>query len=244
MKEILTVWENDFKPLQSQIETGFELIAKGKAVRLPFHSADRPVAGSTVTGLGIRNGIRGRVSSSHSVPSTTSRLAISPGPSERSDPPSPNIATKPAINFSSKPSVSPEPDYPQRITNTPYQGSLGLATPNYSDSGSSGGGLTPHYPAAPRADYFSRERNPSQTLAQAAAGKKKPPPPPPKRKPSDQSLWVTALYDFSGQGQGDLNFREGDKIRVTKKTPSTDDWWEGELNGVKGPFPANYVQVG
>jgi amphiphysin len=28
-----------------------------------------------------------------------------------------------------------------------------------------------------------------------------------------------------------------------KKTGSTDDWWEGELNGVVGSFPANYVKV-
>ena len=53
---------------------------------------------------------------------------------------------------------------------------------------------------------------------------------------------VTAMYDFAGQSAGDLAFREGDLIRVLKKTGSTDEWWEGELNGVKGSFPANYVQ--
>lgn len=74
-----------------------------------------------------------------------------------------------------------------------------------------------------------------------AAAKKKPPPPPPKRIGSNQGLFVTALYDFGGQSAGDLAFREGDRIRVLKKTDSTDDWWEGELRGVKGSFPANYV---
>lgn len=54
---------------------------------------------------------------------------------------------------------------------------------------------------------------------------------------------MTALYDFAGQGSGDLVFREGDRIRVTKKTGSTDDWWEGELKGVQGSFPANYCQA-
>lgn len=73
-------------------------------------------------------------------------------------------------------------------------------------------------------------------------GKKKPPPPPP-RIPSHHFQYVTALYDFDGQGDGDLVFKEGDKIKVLKKTDSTDDWWQGELKGVKGMFPANYVQV-
>jgi hypothetical protein len=53
---------------------------------------------------------------------------------------------------------------------------------------------------------------------------------------------VTALYDFGGQGAGDLSFREGDRIRVIKKTESTDEWWQGELRGVKGSFPANYCR--
>ncbi|KAL4806104.1 hypothetical protein BDV18DRAFT_122303 [Aspergillus unguis] len=78
----------------------------------------------------------------------------------------------------------------------------------------------------------------------AIAGKKKPPPPPPKpRGASSNATFVTALYDFAGQGAGDLVFNEGDRIRVLKRTESTDDWWEGELRGVKGSFPANYVEL-
>jgi hypothetical protein len=91
-----------------------------------------------------------------------------------------------------------------------------------------------HTPAGPSADYFQR----------GAAQKKKPPPPPPKRIGSQNSgLYAIALYSFEGQGQGDLRFREGDRIKVVKKTDSTDDWWEGELNGVKGSFPANYCKI-
>jgi hypothetical protein len=78
--------------------------------------------------------------------------------------------------------------------------------------------------------------------AAAAAKKKPPPPPPPRAGSSNGALYVTALYDFGGQSAGDLAFREGDRIRVLQKTDSTDDWWEGELRGVKGSFPANYVQ--
>ncbi|KAL5337128.1 hypothetical protein BJX70DRAFT_251453 [Aspergillus crustosus] len=78
---------------------------------------------------------------------------------------------------------------------------------------------------------------------QGLAAKKKPPPPPPKpRSASSHMTFVTALYDFAGQSAGDLAFQQGDRIRVIKKTQSTDDWWEGELHGVRGSFPANYVE--
>ena len=78
----------------------------------------------------------------------------------------------------------------------------------------------------------------------AAAGKKKPPPPPPKkglamRQPDE---FVVAQYAFNGQGEGDLSFREGDRIRIVKKTATDQDWWVGELDGAKGSFPANYCR--
>ena len=97
------------------------------------------------------------------------------------------------------------------------------------------GGLTPtsSYASSPSNSYFQ----------QAAIAKKKPPPPPPKRIGSSNSLFAVALYAFDGQNNGDLSFREGDRIKVVKKTDSTDDWWEGELNGAKGSFPANYCKL-
>lgn len=80
-------------------------------------------------------------------------------------------------------------------------------------------------------------------LSSIAGKKKPPPPPPPKKKPGLGQTWVRALYDFEGQDAGDLSFREGDKILVVRKTGSVDDWWEGELNGRKGQFPANYTEM-
>ena len=144
----------------------------------------------------------------------------------------------------------PTSDDRPRISSTPSQGSLAMAMPNYrnvSPSPSYENGLTPGYaPAGPSADYFVRDRttspSPSPSIAKDVK-KKGPPPPPPKRIQSQQGLWVTALYDFVGQGQGDLTIREGDRIRVLRKTESTNDWWEGELNGVAGSFPANYCQA-
>jgi len=78
----------------------------------------------------------------------------------------------------------------------------------------------------------------------ASAAKKKPPPPPPKKRPElpKRHEYVIAQYDFGGEGAGDLRFREGDKIRVVSKTNSINDWWEGEVRGTTGSFPANYCK--
>jgi len=105
--------------------------------------------------------------------------------------------------------------------------------------------LTPRTPTTPYGALSHATSTASlASAAAAAAGKKKPPPPPPKRKPSSlQQDYVVALYDFRGSEQGDLPFREGDRIRVVKRTESTDDWWDGELNGRKGSFPANYCKA-
>ena len=99
-------------------------------------------------------------------------------------------------------------------------------------------------PAGPNQDYFVRDRQAAAAdyLAAAAAAKNRPPPPPPRPKSGNVLHYVTALYDFEGQSAGDLAFKEGDRILVLEKTDSTDDWWEGELRGVKGSFPANYVE--
>ncbi|GAA5883789.1 hypothetical protein JCM16303_002373 [Sporobolomyces ruberrimus] len=74
------------------------------------------------------------------------------------------------------------------------------------------------------------------------AGKRPPPPPPPSSRPKASVTYVTALYDYVGQAEGDLSFNAGDRIEVTKKTESDQDWWTGRLNGYEGQFPANYTQ--
>lgn len=229
MSEIISIWDQDFRPVQKEAETGFAFLSNGKAVRQPMKLADAN-RGTSISGLNIRNGYAERRSSSRS-----SHLQ-QPGPLAIGSPPAPP-----------SPEQNTENTRP-RISSFSSQSSLSMATPNYTPSdgpSSSPGDFSSSYaPAGPRADYFSRDRQPSSSsLACIAAAKKKPPPPPPKKVPSTpRELWVIALYDFAGQGQGDLAFGEGDRIRVVKKTDSTDDWWEGELKGIQGSFPANYCQ--
>lgn len=50
-----------------------------------------------------------------------------------------------------------------------------------------------------------------------------------------------ALYDFEPMQTGDLSFSVGDRVTVLSKI--NDEWHYGECNGVKGQFPANYVQM-
>jgi len=230
MEEVVSVWNADFKPIQHELETGIDCIAKGKAVRQPM-KLEEQVHGSTMSGLNIRNGFAQRRASGQTVPQ---KPAMSPSRSPSLGPPSPTLSANSKI--AAMPSTSSS-----AMLSPPESNSPAVTSPSPSNY------HTPqaYSPAAPRADYFNHGRLPSiSSFPSAAAAKKKPPPPPPaKRIPSNQGIWVTALYDFAGQGRGDLVFREGDRIRVTKKTGSTDDWWEGELKGVQGSFPANYCQA-
>jgi len=50
-----------------------------------------------------------------------------------------------------------------------------------------------------------------------------------------------ALYDYTGTHDYELNFKAGDIINIISEDHST-GWWIGELRGVQGPFPGNYVE--
>ncbi|PWN42356.1 BAR-domain-containing protein [Ceraceosorus guamensis] len=86
----------------------------------------------------------------------------------------------------------------------------------------------------------------SSATSSAAAGKRAPPPPPTKPKPGAAPgvTYVTALYDYTAQADGDLSFSTGDRIEVVERTASTEDWWTGKVHGVQGVFPGNYVREG
>ena len=52
---------------------------------------------------------------------------------------------------------------------------------------------------------------------------------------------VRAKHDFPGTGRDELSFQAGEEILRVNKV--ADAWWEGELNGQRGVFPANRVEV-
>jgi hypothetical protein len=56
-----------------------------------------------------------------------------------------------------------------------------------------------------------------------------------------QATTVRALWDFLSTGPGELQFRKGDVISVTRYTH--EGWWEGRLQGRTGLFPSTYVET-
>ncbi|KAI9676146.1 MAG: hypothetical protein M1817_000891 [Caeruleum heppii] len=225
MQEVIAAWDAEFRPVQREIETGINCVSSGKGVRQPMKLEDQ-THGSTLTGMNIRNGMAQKRLAAPPVPQ---KAAIAPA--ARALPPSPSAA------ITAKP-----------IPASPSSSLMVLSPPADSGYHTPGAGGS-HSPAATRAEYFVRDRLPSSssassTVASAAAKKKPPPPVPVKRSSSSAVTYVTALYNFDGENDGDLAFREGDRIRVTKKSESMNDWWEGELEGRQGAFPANYCQVG
>jgi hypothetical protein len=152
-----------------------------------------------------------------------------------------NVRNGFATRRASSQGIGTSPNPQARVIRIPSSNSIASASqapepePEYSSHLTPASSHSSHAPAGPSGDYFQRG---------VGDQKKKPPPPPPKRIGTQNSaLFAVALYAFAGQGQGDLSFQEGDRIKVIKKTDSTDDWWEGELRGVKGSFPANYCKI-
>ncbi|KAI0286718.1 hypothetical protein BGY98DRAFT_941598 [Russula aff. rugulosa BPL654] len=98
----------------------------------------------------------------------------------------------------------------------------------------------PTYEAPP--PPYSNASSIAASTASVAAAKRAPPPPPPLKPKPAPVRYVVALYDFSAQADGDLDFKVGDRIEVVERTDSAEDWWTGRLGGRTGVFPGNYVQ--
>ena len=93
------------------------------------------------------------------------------------------------------------------------------------------------------------ERQKAEKKAQKAEGKKPagaasptpkaaPAAPAPARPAAAKKEVVIGMYTFKAEESNELAFNKGDRITVISKQG---DWWEGELNGKRGIFPANYV---
>lgn len=58
-----------------------------------------------------------------------------------------------------------------------------------------------------------------------------------------ESEYAMAMHDYEPQQSSTtcLSFRAGQVIHVFNRDPS--GWWDGELEGKRGWFPSNYVNV-
>nr|2DJQ_A Chain A, SH3 domain containing ring finger 2 [Mus musculus] len=50
-----------------------------------------------------------------------------------------------------------------------------------------------------------------------------------------------ALCNYRGKNPGDLKFNKGDVILLRRQLD--ENWYQGEINGVSGIFPASSVEV-
>ncbi|KAI2619701.1 hypothetical protein GGR54DRAFT_126093 [Hypoxylon sp. NC1633] len=244
MESVISMWSADYEPVKREVES-ITCIAIGKAVRQPMKlpddqssSSERKPSNSSMAPPISENGFRR--SSSNLIGSGDAEPPL-PGPRPNRIPSTTSIASSQGSSgIQKRPSFASN----NHLTPTDFTTASRLGqTPTPSISPSS---------TQVRTDYFSRP-SPASTTASStslnmgvsAAVKKKPPPPPPPKKmgASRSEEFVVAQYAFSGQNAGDLSFNEGDKIKIVKKTGTDQDWWVGELGGVKGSFPANYCKA-
>ncbi|XP_078322482.1 intersectin-1-like isoform X4 [Crassostrea virginica] len=89
-------------------------------------------------------------------------------------------------------------------------------------------------------DNTSQSSSPASTLHRTATPTI--PAPQPQKSAIVESKYVDqviALYPYSAQNDDELTFHKDSVINVISKEDA--DWWQGEVNGTVGMFPANYV---
>lgn len=240
------------------------MIARGRGMREPLRLDNdtgpegRKLSAPPPSFDGMRRTSTGLIPSSNGPRRIPSNQSLSPNPSPQ---PSPKISPRPDMKNSNYGGLLKPTDF---TTASDLGRSPGRISPSQLRQSSAEGyfvGRVPPSPASTIASNHSQGSNgiaakkkppPSPSAAVASnlaqisngvAAKKKPPPPPPKRIPSGRlDEFVIAQYDFAGQGAGDLSFREGDRIKIVKKTNTDQDWWTGEIGGMRGSFPANYCK--
>ena len=117
------------------------------------------------------------------------------------------------------------------------------------------GGATPTKPvthsssssstaAAPAPAPAPKKKAAPPAMPPRGQGASKPKPELPKRGGgggASKRRKLVAVYDCEAEQDGDLAFRKGDVIYFVSNEPG-DGWITGEINGVRGVFPENYVQ--
>ncbi|KAK0371533.1 SH3 domain-containing protein [Colletotrichum limetticola] len=227
MESVISTWAASFIPIQKEVEA-ISCIAHGKNWRQPVRVGDDGQGRKTSTSS--RNGL-GRTPSGMNEGAT----------------PTPRTMRIPSNNGGSRPSMAREPSpqpSPQSSSTNVSRSQLGLPT-DFTTATSLGQtqgspNVSPSY-SRTQSEYFGHQSGlvPGQG---SLAGKKKPPPPPPAKRFKAPEEFVVAQYDFAGSN-GDLSFNEGDMIKIIKKTDTDQDWWVGEIGGVRGSFPANYCKA-
>eukprot|EP01114_Cavostelium_apophysatum_P009508 TRINITY_DN2265_c0_g1_i2.p1 TRINITY_DN2265_c0_g1~~TRINITY_DN2265_c0_g1_i2.p1 ORF type:complete len:597 (-),score=210.06 TRINITY_DN2265_c0_g1_i2:52-1842(-) len=91
------------------------------------------------------------------------------------------------------------------------------------------------------AEEVRRREEEKKRQEQAAAAATQKALPKPNAGPS-AVLKAKALFDYNAQEDNELSFKENDVITIVEKVANS-DWWQGELNGKRGLFPSNFVEI-
>ncbi|KAL8312795.1 hypothetical protein RB597_005590 [Gaeumannomyces tritici] len=254
MEQVIADWTAGFDPIKHEIES-IGCVSRGKAISMSMRMPEdqsgtipqaRRLAAPPPTNEGIRRtstGLIPKTSSSNLNGGGGGRLmripsAPAPPPEPAAAAPRPGFAggahMRPT-DFTQATSLGQEPASAPAVVRP----RIAAAPSDYFGHGTGGGGSGTTTPG-------STARGPIGAVIAAKKKPPPPPPPPPKRIPAANKPpeeFVVALYAFAGQGKGDLSFNVGDRIKIIKKTNTADDWWEGEIGGTRGSFPANYCQA-
>ncbi|KAH7016450.1 uncharacterized protein B0I36DRAFT_337702 [Microdochium trichocladiopsis] len=233
MENVVEMWTSDHDPIKTQIEA-LGCVVAGRRARMTARPGGTDSTALTPTN---RRPVAPAYNPSSEDDNNSGRRASSLGliPS--------NSTTRPN-RIPSTTAISPRPD----ITSKPSF-SAGMATDFTTASrlGQAAAVGTSPSSALSSADtlHSSTSHNGSSSItsplsppsssiatAAAAAAKKKPPPPPPAKPRAAPPPPPPAEYV------------EGDRIKIVKKTATDQDWWQGEIGGVRGNFPANYCRPG
>ncbi|OLN86116.1 Regulator of cytoskeleton and endocytosis RVS167-like protein 1 [Colletotrichum chlorophyti] len=229
MESVVSTWLSTFNPVQKEVEA-IGCIAHGKTWRQQGRFGDEGQGRkSSSSSASSRNGFS-------RTPSANTFNSESTAPTPRTM----RIPSSSSIRPAATSDASPRPG-PQSSSSSVSRTQLGLPTDFTTATALGASRVSPAYTSS-RADSYGHQSGLQDSNGVIPALKKKPPPPPPVKRFQLPEEYVVAQYDFSG-GQGDLSFREGDRIRIVKKTQTEQDWWVGELGGVKGNFPANYCKA-
>lgn len=134
-------------------------------------------------------------------------------------------------------------DYEDAITaeSESAAGAAGVLPPKKAKKGASASKISAYSMTAPGAHP---PEPPKMMFSSHAGGSSEPAAPPPRPaappRPGPKQEHCRALYDFAAEDSTELPLRKGDVVTIIKKGQ---DWWEGECNGRRGLFPANYVEM-
>ena len=85
--------------------------------------------------------------------------------------------------------------------------------------------------SSPNDEYSYSDQKPSRPTAPKPSFKPKP------KLGSVSKDQAVALFTFDADQAGDLGFKKGDVITITKRTDNPTDWWTGRIGDREGVFP-------